>query len=527
MTDKRINWTDSEAQSIRDQLEHMLASDAFAQAERLGRFLAFAVEQSLAGNNKSLNQYAIAMEVFDRDESFDPNIDAIVRVEAGRLRSKLLGYYDEAGRFDPIQIRFAKRGYAANFQFRRAAEDSPGSGPGGGPTKNSVSPIIAVMPFMNMSADAEQEYFADGITEDLITDLSKLPSVSVISRQSTFAYKGVAVTVQQVCEEQGANLVLEGSVRKVGDSVRITAQLIDGASGKHIWAQRYQRDMGDIFELQDEVNQKVVHALSLQLTDSERQRLGRRGTDVIDAYDYVLRGMKEARAFTLEGSARARYCFESALQLDPGYATAYARLALNHIYRWIAGWSTSREDSVDKGAELAARAVALDDQLALAHAAMCWTRLWQGDHDNAIADGQRAIELDPNDVVALERLALCMSLAGDASSALPLIDRARRLNRNQTYNFSRGVAMFIKQDYAEAISLLRSDFEENPNFLPSGLYLASSYSLSGHADEAAATAAEIVRISPNYKIAKDSRTQFKNPPDRKRFVSGLRQAGLS
>jgi adenylate cyclase len=522
MADKR-NWSDSEAQSICEQLECVLASAAFVQAERLGRFLAFVVKQSLTGNARGPNQYAIAMEVFDRDETFDPNIDAIVRVEAGRLRSRLLEYYDEAGRDDPIRIGLAKRGYLANFQFRPAVETEPGFES----TTIPVSPTIAVMPFINMSPDPEQEYFADGITEDLITDLSKLPGVSVISRQSTFSYKGAAVTVQQVCKELGANLVLEGSVRKVGDSVRITAQLIDGISGKHIWAQRYQRDLGDIFELQDEVNQKLVNALSLQLSDSERQRLGRRGTDVIDAYDYVLRGMKEARAFTLEGSARARYCFESALELDPVYASAYARLALNHIYRWIAGWSKSRTETVDKGTELATKAVALDDKLALAHAALCWAYLWQGDHEQAIAEGRLAIELDPNDVIALERLALSMNLAGDAASALPLIDRAKRLNRNQTYNFSRGLAMFVLQEYEEAISLLKSDFEENPNFIPSGLYLAASYSLAGHAGDAAATVANIHRVSPNYKIADSSRTQFKNPEDRERFASGLQQAGLS
>lgn len=536
MAEKITGWSESEDQAIREQLKSVLDSSLFMQSERLGRFLKFVVDETLDGRAARLNQYVIAIDVFDRDESFDPTVDAIVRVEARRLRSKLLEYYDELGCDDPIRILLPKRRYAARFQFRSATDSSASSAKtdSDGESSNDngepeatfqANPTIAVMPFVNMSPDPEQEYFADGISEDLITDLSQLPQVSVISRQSTFAYKGTAATVQQVCDELGANIVLEGSVRKVGDSVRITAQLVDGSTGQHLWAQRYDRELGNIFELQDEVNQKIVTALRLELSDSERKKLGHRGTDVIDAHDYVLRGMQEAD--TMEGSVRARYCFESALQLDPNYASAYARLSLNYIYRWISGWSRSREETIDKGFEFATKAVVIDDQLALAHAALCWAYLWQGEHDKAIAEGQLAIELDPSDVVALERLALCMIFAGDAESSLPMIDKAKRLNPNQTYNFVRGVALFMMLQYDEAIEVLGSDFELNPNFVPSGLYLASSHSLAGHERKAAATIADIRRIIPDYGLAKDFRSHFKNPEDRERFVSGLHQAGLS
>jgi adenylate cyclase len=253
----------------------------------------------------------------------------------------------------------------------------------------------------------------------------------------------------------------------------------------------------------------------------------RRGTDVIDAYDYVLRGMKETETNTMEGSARARYCFESALELDPDYATAYARLAINYVFRWIQGWSKSAKESIDKGLEFALKAVAVDDQLPLAHAALCWAYVWQGEHDKAIAAGRRAIQFDPDDVVALERLALCMIWAGHAESSLPLIDKAKRLNPNQTYDFPRGVAMFMLANYAEATKLLQSSFELNPNFVPSGLYLAASHALAGNEREAEATVADIRRIRPNYRLAKGSRPQFKNPEDRERFFGGLQQAGLS
>ncbi len=532
------SWGEQEKAAIRDQLRTVLASVLFAHAERLGRFLKFVVDETLDGRADRINQYAIALDVFDRDETFDPAIDAIVRVEAGRLRSKLLEYYDELGRHDPIRIELPKRSYAATFRHRSGSDDS-GSGADAelddevfargdlNKTTKLSDPTIAVLPFVNLSPDPEQEYFADGVTEDLITDLSRLPGIAVISRHSTFTYKDTAMTVQKVCEELGANLVLEGSVRKVGDKVRITAQLIDGISGQHLWAQRYDRDLENIFEIQDEVNQKIVTACCLQLSEGERQDLKQRGTQVIDAYDYVLRGMKETQANTMEGSARARYCFESALELDPNYAAAFARLALNYIFRWIQNWSNSKEDSLDKGLEFALKAVAIDSQLAMAHAALSWAYLWQSEHDKAIAEGRLATDLDPDDVLALERLAMAMIFSGEVEQSLPLIEKARRLNPSFTYDFVHGVAMFIMSNYGEAIEDTQRSFDLSPNFVPAGLYLAASHALSGKQSEAEAVVAKIRQHNPAYELSRGFLTQFKNPEDRERFIGGLEQAGLT
>ncbi len=538
MTENISNWGDQEEGEIRDQLGTVLESALFAHAERQARFLKFVVDETLAGRADRINQYAIAVDVFDRDETFDPAIDAIVRVEAGRLRSKLLEYYADLGRDDPIRIELPKRSYAATFRHTFGSDNSGSAGDAKFDREVSskidsarsallADPMIAVLPFVNMSPDPEQEYFADGITEDLITDLSKLPGIAVISRHSTFTYKNSDVTVQQVCEELGSNLVLEGSVRKVGDKVRITAQLIEGSSGQHLWAQRYDRNLENIFEIQDEVNQKIVSACSVQLSDGERQGLNRRGTEVIDAYDYVLRGMKETQANTMEGSARARYCFESALQLDPDYAAAYARLALNYLFRWIQNWSDSKEDSLDKGLEFALKAVAVDSRLAMAHAALSWAHLWQGEHDKAIAAGRLAIDLDPDDVLALERLAMSMIFSGDAESSLDLIEKARRLNPNFTYDFVHGLAMFMMSNYAEAIESTQRSFDVSPNFVPAGLYLAASHALAGNHERAEATVAKIRQANPSYQLSDGFLTQFKNSEDRERFTGGLRQAGLT
>jgi adenylate cyclase len=531
------SWNEQEEAAIRDQLNIVLNSVLFTHADRLGRFLNFVVDETLGGRADRLNQFAIAIEVFDRDETFDPSIDAIVRVEAGRLRSKLIEYFAELGCNDPIRIDLPKRSYVATFQHA-AENNSPESAVAADSERKIFShvdlnrtakltePTIAILPFVNMSPDPEQEYFADGITEDLITDLSNLPGISVISRQSTFSYKNVPVTVQQVCRELGANLVLEGSVRKLGNRVRITAQLIEGSNGQHLWAQRYDHDYKNIFDIQDEVNQKIVEACSLKLSDSEYHKLGQRGTDVIDAYDYVLRGMKESQTNTPENSVRARYCFESALELDPEYSAAYARLALNYIFSWILDWNSSRRETIDKGLELAKKAVALDGKLALAHAALCWAYLWDGDHDKAIGEGRIAIELDSDDMVAHERLALSLIWAGDAKSGLLLIDKARRLNPVETYGFVRGVAMFMLANYDEAIKILLSDIELNPKFIPSRLYLAASYALVGNDAKALSAAADIRQLSPKFNFTRDNRTQFKIPEDRKRFVEGLRIAGF-
>jgi adenylate cyclase len=538
MADYIHNWSKQEMGAIRDQLSTVLDSALFAHAERLGRFLKFVVDETLDGRADRLNQYPIAIEVFDRDETFDPAIDAIVRVEAGRLRSKLIEYYAELGCDDPIRIELPKRTYAATFHHRSGSDAQNSAVQANfdreifsrddlNKSVNLTKPILAILPFVNMSPDPEQEYFADGVTEDLITDLSMLAGISVISRQSTFAYKSSSVTVQQVCRDLGANLVLEGSVRKVGNKVRITAQLIEGSNGQHLWAERYDRDFKNIFDIQDEVNQKIISACSLKLSDSERRKLERRGTDVIDAHDYLLRGIKETQVNTMEGSARARYCFESSLELDPEYAAAYARLAINYIFRWIQHWNKSEKETLDKGLEFALKAVAIDNQLALAHAALCWAYLWQGgEHDKAIAEGKLALELDPDDVVALERLALIMIFAGNAESGLPLIEKARRLNPNQSYEFPRGIARFMMSDYSGAIEMLQSDFDQHPNFIPSGLYLAASHALVGSRSEAEASVAEILKVSPDYQLSKEFLRHFKNQDDRVRFVTGLRQAGL-
>jgi TolB-like protein len=516
------NMQEAAIAQVRQHLAQLLGSQSFIQADRLRRFLQYLVEHALSGATESLNQFSIAFEVFDRDASFDPTVDAIVRVEAGRLRSKLLEYYDDEGRDAPVRIAFPKRGYAVRFEFQPAssAEPEPQAAPAVEPGGVS-NPVIAVLPFANRSTDPEQEYFSDGITEDLITDLSQLPGLTVIARQSTFAYKGSAADAQQVSRELGADFIVEGSVRKVGQRIRINVQLLHGDSGQNIWAERFDREIDDIFALQDSVNRKIVVALKLQLTTAKRARLAHQGTEVIEAHDYVLRGMKETQALTREGSERARYCFESALQLDPNYATAYGRLSANAVYPWIVGWSTSRPETIDRGVELAQKAVALDGDNAYANATLCWALLWQERHDDAIAAGEMAISIDPNDVEALEHLAFALAWSNRGEEALKHLAKAQMLNPLHGYHFPSGVAYFMLGSYTPAVDALQNSIDANPRFLPAYLYLAASLSLLGRDDCARPVVATIKTLNPDYRPTDIRHPIFKYPEDSKRFTGAI------
>jgi TolB-like protein len=278
-------------EQIQRQLTCILASSIFVHSHRQSRFLSYIVQATLAGGADRLSQRVIGIEVFDRPDSFDPVVDSIVRVEAARLRSKLREYYDELGKRDRVYIELPKRTYAV--RIRKASGDT------GRLCKTRFSvlaldemavdgtleglqgdPTVAVLPFDSMSGDREQEYVADGITDDLITDLARLSGLSVIARQSILAYKGSIAGIQQISQELEAGLILAGSVRRVGNRVRINVQLIDGSSGKHIWAERYDHDMGDGFDFQDHVNGKIVQALRVRLAMEECTHFGHRRANI-------------------------------------------------------------------------------------------------------------------------------------------------------------------------------------------------------------------------------------------------------
>ena len=288
-------------------------------------------------------------------------------------------------------------------------------------------PSIAVLPFVNMSRDPEQEYFSDGMTEDLITDLSKLAGLFVIARNSVFTYKGKAVKPEQVSRELGVRYVLQGSVRKAGDRVRITAQLVDATTGYHRWAERYDRELQDIFAVQEEISRKIVAALAVQLTAGEQARLGRQYTDNLEAYDYLLRGSESLGRYTQETNGQARQMFEKAIALDPTFALAYALLGLTYFGEWSLQWSQDPQ-TLERAFALAQQAVALDDSLPVAHRALGVVYQWRKQPAQAIAALERAIVLDPNDADGYASLAHVLNFTGKPEEALRLAQKAMRLN---------------------------------------------------------------------------------------------------
>jgi adenylate cyclase len=390
-------------------------------------------------------------------------------------------------------------------------------------------PSIAVLPFENMSGDPEQVYFSDGITEDLITSLSKLSQLMVIARNSSFTYKGRAVMVQQVGEELGVSYVLEGSVRKSANRVRITAQLVECATGGHLWAERYDRDLTDIFAVQDEVTAEIVTAMAVTLTPDEQQRLVRKGTDNLEAYDYLLRAREKWWQLSREGTTDAEAMLELAIALDPDFSTPYAWLSYVRLQEHIHGWRDESEQPLEQASDLAKKAIALDDADTDAHNALGCAYLWQKQHDLAIAEYERAITLDPHNARAHFEIGWVLHYAGRSAEAVEPITWGMRLDPqySDVYLHILAQVYFRLGRFEEAISLLHRRIIRNPDTAVSRVLLAASYGHLGRIDEAKAQWADALAVNPEFSL--EQRRQvlpYKNPADFEHIVEGLHKAGL-
>lgn len=289
-------------------------------------------------------------------------------------------------------------------------------------------PSIAVLPFDNMSGDPEQDYFSDGLTEQIISALSKIPYLFVIARNSTFTYKGKPVKVQQVAEELGVRYVLEGSVRKAEDRVQITAQLVDALTGHHMWSESYDRDLKDIFALQDEITMKIVTAMRVKLTSGEQARMFGKGTKNLKAYLKFLQATEQFFLWNKEASVRAKQLLEEAIALDPEFSNAYSFLGSCHLVDAIYGWSKLPPKSIKRVFELAQKALSLDDSLSQPYVTISKIYLLQGKHEKAIAEAQQAVEINPNHGWAISNLGWILRCAGRPDEGIPLLKKAIRLN---------------------------------------------------------------------------------------------------
>jgi len=359
------------------------------------------------------------------------------------------------------------------------------------------NPSIAVLPFVNISDNPKQEYFVDGMTEDLITDLSKVSGLFVIARNSTFSYKGKSVKIRQVAEELGVRYVLEGSVRKADKQVRINAQLIDCTTGHHMWAERYDRTLKDIFALQDEVTQKIVAALALKLTKDEQQRIERKYTDDMEAYDIFLQGLEYFNRSTKKANLQARQMFERAVERDPAFALAHALQGRTHFRAWSMGWSHDPR-SLDEAFELAKKAIALDDSLPSGHAVLGDVYLWKKQHELAIAELKNSVALDPNDADVLAGLGAVLNWSGRPEETVGLVKNAMRLNPKYPvwYLWALGHAYYLTGKHEQAIETFKRVLNRNLSFMPAHVYLTAIYIEQGRHKEVWAETTEIDRLTP-------------------------------
>ena len=389
-------------------------------------------------------------------------------------------------------------------------------------------PSIVVLPFDNISGDPEQEYFVDGLTEDLITDLSKISGLLVIARNSAFTYKGKPVRVEEVGRELGVRYVLEGSVRRSGDRVRVTAQLVDSSTGHHLWAERYDRQLDEIFALQDDVTAQIIDALRVELTEGEQTRLGLLPTDNLEAYDHALRAGSYLSRGTKAANLRAREEAERAIELDANFGNAYATLAGTYFFEWFNQWSEDPA-ALERAQELSLKAISLDDSDPLARYALFWSYWTTGRHEEALATAKKGVELNPNNAVSQFSLGQALLFLGRVDDALVVLERATRLDPLWVPPLlTKGVAYQRLGRRDDAISTFRLAITLRPDSFGPYLRLAAIYVEEGDYEKARSAAAEVRRLNPAFSVEKYRRRSLaiEDPARVDRIADALRQAGL-
>jgi TolB-like protein/class 3 adenylate cyclase/Tfp pilus assembly protein PilF len=392
-------------------------------------------------------------------------------------------------------------------------------------------PSIAVLPFENMSEEPAQDYFGDGLTEQIISTLSKLRGLFVISRSSTFTYKGKPVKVQKVAEDLGVKYVLEGSVKRTADRIRITAQLIDATTGHHIWSERYDREPKDIFAIQDDITMEITKALRIELIDGEQARIwGKHETNDLQAFEKVLQGFLYLTNGNKEDNVRAQQLYEEAMDLDPEYARAHVGLGFTHFFDARFGWVASRADSIKMAFKYSQKAIELDDTLDPAHYLLACVYLVTRQYEKAIAEAKRAVDLNPNGADAHQVLGALLGASGNWADSIVFVKKAIRLNPFPTVYYFHwlGRAYFMTEQYDEAIATCKKALDINSNYMPAHAFLAACYSSLNRQTEAESAAREVLRINPKFTIKSYAKTlPYKNKADIDRYVAALRKAGLS
>jgi adenylate cyclase len=386
---------------------------------------------------------------------------------------------------------------------------------------------IAVLPFKNLSGDQEQEYFSDGITNDIITDLSKFRELLVIASNTVFTYKGKPVKIQDLSRELSVRYVLEGSVQKLSNKVRINAQLIDANTEHHLWAERFDRNLKDLFEVQEEIVQTIVTTLAVRVDVAERERAMRKDTNNLEAYDYVLRGKEFLFSGTRSENIKAKEMFKNAIEIDSRYALAYTGLGWTYYLGAINGWTEFPVQAMEKALALGQKALSLGEPDAITHALLGSGYHRLGKYDLAKSELQRAIELNPNDALSHLQLGSIMLYAGQTDEAIQLLQTGLRFDpySGTDHDWRLGLAYYLKGKYEDAIRVLNQVLRRYPNSGWGHIALAAAYAQAGRTEDAKRSAETAKRLHPFFEVD-SSFTLFRNPEDRDKILDGLRKAGL-
>ena len=501
----------------REQIMALLWSDRGDQQARSS------LRQALSGLRKDLGEERLsALRITDESLTLDP---ACVVVEPASPGDVLL---DGLHLTDP-----AFEEWLRDERLRHEDAAGPDTQSLERPLPDKLS--IAVLPFVNMSGDAEQEYFSDGITEDIITGLTYFRDVSVIARNSSFGFKGQSPDVTEVGRKLGAQYVVEGSVRKVGDKVRITAQLVDASTGIHIWAHRYDRDLEDIFAMQDEVTETIVGTLAGRLETVGAERARKKPTTSLTAFDYLLQGRKLVYRYNREDNAKARDLLEKAIALDPDYAEAHAWLSETYMADWEGGWARDLDACLERATEIAKRAVALDDSDSLAQAHMGYLLLYRRQYEQARHHIERALALNPHHPDIAMVLGLCEIWSGNPEIGLAKAKEAMRLDPFGRYGLLLGHAHYSLRNYQDAVAALNTVRAKLPTVIARR---AASYARLGQDEQARSAAEEFLEVASAGMAACGvplpeswldflaERTPYQRQEDMDHFLGGLRKAGL-
>jgi len=482
-------------ESVRTQVRKILSSSTFARSERLARFLTFTVEQTLSGHGENLKEFVIGVEVFDKNEKYDPRMDPIVRVEARRLREKLRKYYETEGHDDPLRIDFPTGAYVPLVRTREAAQVSPAAAP---KTENA----IAVLPFVNLSSEQENEYFSDGLTEELINALTKVEGLRVVAWNTAFQLKGKERDIRRIGEQLGVRAVLEGSVRRTADRLRITAQLVDTTDGHYLWSETYERTIKDVFSIQDEISSAIVGALRIKLTGPAGRSLITRYTENLQAYHLYLKGRFYWNKRTEEDFYKALGFFEQAIQIDSHYAPAYAGMSDSYIMLGEHG-SVPALDTMRKARATACRALEIDPSLAEAHVSLgSVAGLYEWNWRESEQHFRRALELNPSYPTAHHWYGYdYLAPQGRLDEAIAELERAHQLDPlSLIITTGLGTIHDIARQHERAREYYQRVFELEPGFARAHLSAGRSYLHQGMCREAIAAFEKARELSPNSPV---------------------------